>query len=181
MVPSTRRGKRPLEESPQATQSVAPNPSYSQPLQGVANLAPPLSQPLSAATSPPLGIEIESDDPFCTPISNTPPGTFTAVLDRGTADRKTARITQEKTVKLAAKAPDNILSDVKKDCPESVDGFENLLLSAIEDLAAACPITIGAKSPETQHIPRPFHKSQPSTKTTKNSYAEILKNICIYR
>ncbi|POS87636.1 hypothetical protein EPUL_000256, partial [Erysiphe pulchra] len=156
------RGKRPLEEFPQATQSVAPNPFYSQPLQGVANLAPPRSQSLSAATpadarSSPQGIEIESEDPFCTPIPNTPPGTLTAALDYGVVARETARITREKTIK------------------KSVDGFEKLLLSAIEDLTASRSISIGAKSSGTQYIPRPFHKSQPSKQTAINTYAEILK------
>lgn len=96
-------------------------------------------------------------------------------LDRGAADRETAFITREKTVKSVGKALDTVLPDVKKYCPESADGFEKLLSSVIEDLAAARPITTGAKSSGTQHIPRPFHKSQPSTQTTKNTYAEILK------
>ncbi|POS87429.1 hypothetical protein EPUL_001523 [Erysiphe pulchra] len=69
--------------------------------------------------------------------------TLTAALDRGAATRKTTRISREKTVLSVAKALDDILPDVKKNCQDPAKLFEKVLLTAIEDLAAALNEALG--------------------------------------
>ncbi|POS84996.1 hypothetical protein EPUL_002770 [Erysiphe pulchra] len=68
--------------------------------------------------------------------------TLTAALDRGAAVREAARISRDKTVLLVVKAHDNNLPDIKKNCSESAELFEKVLLTADEDLAAARPQNI---------------------------------------
>lgn len=180
MTPPNRRKKRPLEEVPQATQSVGPNPSYSLPLQRDVNLpsSPSLSKAASqhpAASMTTQSTEIE--DPFSNsaPIPTSSPGTLATALERGMKVRDAARIARETTVAAVAQALDKVLPDIKKNCPESAEMFEKLLLSAIEDLAAARPISTGPISSGIQAARKTNPISRPITEKPKKTYAEITK------
>ncbi|POS82097.1 hypothetical protein EPUL_005289, partial [Erysiphe pulchra] len=144
MASIIRHRKRPPQEEPPPAESVGPNPSYSQLQQEVVNLASssyphPTASTTTAAATCTQNTFNKSQDPFLTTTPPTPRlGTLTAALDRGAATIEAARISREKTVLSVAKALDNILPDFKKNCPESAELFEKVLLTAIEDLDAAC-------------------------------------------
>ena len=118
MMPLNRRRKRPLEVIPQASQSVGPNQSYTNSLQGGISLVYSPTQ-LLLATAPEL-LNLQASNVKCNivspPSSEPPPITSTGILtdaiDRGAAAREAARIAHEKTMANVVRALYQILPDV---------------------------------------------------------------------
>lgn len=162
-------------------ESIGPSPAYMQAQQAAVNLAsPPSLYPAAFTTSATTvysqTIHIRSQDPFITPIICTlQPGIFTAVLDRGATARKAARISREKIWLKVAKVLDKILSDVKKNCSESAELLEKVILTVIEGLAAALPLNISQPTYKLHQFPKLSNKSLPFEQISKIKYVGILR------